>query len=306
MTTGAIKNSFVHTVVSGFVEKAKGSGDLSSITWMQDHLFNPQSTQQDVDNFAQGLLDDFRSSVPKNDSKRYQFRTLKASDELLKLIFEEGFHHDPRSVVMEAQRAEGSFSGSFYPLWKRVCLIDIPKILGAFLGNTLVKIAISVAAVYCSYQLGHIAFEKTVHFFTARGIPFLINNTPMAIVQSTNQILSTVDWVRRRKWEFLLYGFVIQQGILLGPTIPYFTAAVRSVSIWNIGLALYRSPHTLFGFLVEKGLYGALFVWHTSGFFSAFFNSVAIKAESDCLAISKSKSYTVWKSVIAKNTPVYT
>lgn len=298
MTIATVKSHLINTVIDGFAEKAL-KNDTSPITWITEHLFNPASSQSDVDNFAKGILTDFHVSIPKNDSKRYRFSTLRDSDELLKLIFEEGFHHDPQAVIQSAERIDGSF----YPLWKRACLIYIPKVLGGFFGNPLVRVAIVIATVYYSYKLGMIAFIKMVHVFTARGIPFLVNNTPTMAFQLSNRILNAVDWARQHTLLLLIGAFFARKIVLLGPTIPYFTAAVRSIDLWNIGWALYGTPVTLFGFLIQRGLYGAQFTVQTSLFLTAFFNSVAAKAQGDCLAVSKSKSYAVWKKVVAEKIP---
>jgi hypothetical protein len=269
---------------------------------VQDRLFNPAATRESVDNFAKEILSDFQSVVPKNDSKRYQFRVLEEREELLKVIFEESFQYEPEPVIAEAQRIKGSF----YPLWKRVCLIHTPKTIGSILGNKLVKIAISVATIYYSYKFGHAAYDRMVRFFTAKGLPFIVNNTPIIVIRSGNRILNgvdnAVDYVRR-KIALLFYALVVQEIILRTPNIPYFTAAIRFVNIWGIWKAVTNAPTTLLGFLVIKASSGATFMWDNCSSLGAFFGDVAAGAESDRLAISKSKSYDVWKTVIAENTP---
>jgi len=305
MATLATKNQLISTVVSGFIESTPGKNTLP-LTWVQEILFNPQSNQVEVDNFAKGILLDFHFSTPKNDSKRYQFRVLKASDELLKVIFEESFHHASQPVIRDAKCIEGSF----YPLWKRVCLIYIPKTLGTFFGSPLIKMAISIAVLYYTYKIGNSAFKGMKHLFKGmehlfidKVIPFVINNTPITLIRSSNRILDAIDWVRQRKFKLLIGTFIIQKFILYGPNIPYFTATIRAINIWDIGWALYRSPQTLFGFLISSGVSGAQFSWRNSNFLSAFFSSIAIKAESERLATSKSKSYAAWKKIITENTP---
>lgn len=295
--TIASNDQFIQTVVEGFIE-SRQNGDVWPLTWVQEHLFNLESSQKEVDGFAEKILLDFRSSIPKNDSKRYQFNGLKPSDELLKVIFEESFHHASQPVIRDAQRIEGSF----YPLWKRVCWIKVPKNLGAFFGNFLVKVAISVAAIYYTYKLGNFAFKGIEYSFTAKVIPFVINNTPITIIRSSNQILKAIDWGLKHKFRLLLGAFGVQQIILWGPNIPYFTSTIRAINIWDMGWALYRSPQTLGSFLFYTALDGALFTWKSSRSLGALFSSVAIKAESEFLAISKSKSYAVWKAIIAEKT----
>jgi hypothetical protein len=298
MAKPVIGNPFVHIVVNGFVA-SREQADLSAVTWVQESLFNPAATREDVDKFAKKILSEFQSAVPKNDSKRYQFRTLKESEELLKIIFEESFQHKPAPVIAEAQR----ITGSFYPLWKQVCLIHIPKTIESILGNTLVKIVISVATVYYSHKFGNAAYGQMVRFFTAKGLPFVINNTPITVIRCGNRILNAVDYACQRKIALLFSAFVVQQIILRVPNVPYFTAAVRSVSIWRILDAVTNSPQTLFDFLRGKAYSAATFMWDNCGSLSAFFGDVAVGAKGDRLAISKSKSYDLWKRSIATNTP---
>jgi hypothetical protein len=298
MTAPVIKNPFVHVVVSEFIDRQKGD-HLAPITWVQEQLFNPECKQDEVENFARGLLLEVRSSVPKNDSKRYQFRPPKASDDLLKVVFETSFQHNPQRVIREAERSEGSF----YPLWRRVGLIYAPKTLSVFLGNFFVKIAISIVAGYFSYQLGSRAFIGMIHFYTARAIPFVINHAPLGAIRIGNRAMDVIDWTRSRTLNLLIYAFCFQQIVLLVPRIPYLTALIEAVSIWDIGLALFASPQTSFWFFFKKAMSTAEFFWGSSASLSTFFSQVAVKAESDRLAISKSKSYALWKKMVAANIP---
>lgn len=298
MAAVTIQDRFIHTVVNGFINSRK-TGNLEPLSWVQDSLFNPEMTQTEVNNFAVGILADFRSSIPRDDSKRYQFRPENPSDALLKVIFEESFHYASQNVIQDAE----PIGGSFYPLWKRVCLIYIPKALGVFFENTLVKIVISIATIYYSYKLGNVAVKEIQHTFSARVIPFFINNTPIFVTRSANRILNVIDWINQYKFSLLVGAFAIQKIILLGPNIPYFTAAIRTIDIWNIGLALYRSPQTTFFFFFDKFLEIVKFVRRNSALLAIFFCSIAKSAEEERLVISKAKSYAVWKKVIAEKIP---
>ncbi len=302
--SAAIQNRFVSTVVNGFLDSrpTEDHNGNKVISWVQDSLFNAAVPKADVDNFAAGLLLDFHNSKPSTSQKRYKFHTLPASEELLKAMFEESFHCAPEILIAEAQREDPS-QGSFYPLWKRVCWIQIPKGTAGVLGNILIQIAVTIGVIYLSYVFGKSAYKETTFLFTARFIPFLINNTPIQVIRAGNSILDAKDRIYLLAFPILFFSFIAQQIILLGPQIPYVTAAARNISIWNIMGALYRSPETIFGFLVGTSLDAALFVWKSCNNVSAFFSEIAIKTENERLAMSKAKAYHVWKKAMETNIP---
>lgn len=299
MAISPVSNQFLDTVFSEFMKDRQYTETSSPLNWVTNILWDPQSTQEHVDSFANKILSDLHSSNPKNDSKRYQFGVPKPSVDLLNAIFEESFRSTPEPVIRDAERIKGSF----YPLWKRVCLIYIPHALGTFFGNPLIKVVISIAAFYYSFKLANAGFKRMVHSLTARAIPFFINNTPIAIIRSINRTLNSIDWVRQHKFRLLVGAFVLQKIILRLPRIPYFTDAIRNINILNIGLALYRSPQRVGSFLFDIAYSGATFVWKNSNSISVFFNSISIKTEQERIAVSKKASCAVWIQLITEKIP---
>jgi hypothetical protein len=96
---------------------------------------------------------------------------------------------------------------------------------------------------------------------------------------------------------------VAKKVILVGPQIPYVTATVRSIDVWHIFLAFYKSPQTLFSFLIATSFNAGRFIWRSCNTVSAFFNEIAIKSENERLILNKSKVYDVWKKIINETIP---
>lgn len=292
--TPSAEIGFFNTVVSRLDEADK----FLVSRWAVDHLCSSQSTEQEVNAAAQKILIDMGDV--ENNSQRYRFRDLQARDLLLKKIFEKSFLIDSMAVIRAAESLNGS---SVYPLWRGGCLIDISQNLGNFLGNTWVRIAIATAAAWYIYKLGDYAFTQMVHFFAAKVIPFIINNTPIGAIHVGNQILNVVNWGCHYALTILIGLWIIKWIILRGPVIPYVTPALESIHIGSIVLALCNTPQTLSQFLGNYAMEGARFVWHNSNNLSFFFTSISTNAKKNYLATSKLKAYAVWRKAISKMRP---
>jgi hypothetical protein len=158
MSSSAIQNRLVNHVVNSLTEHP------AAAIWLQSFLFN--SPQAIVDDLAKTFLQTFHQSQPLTNQKRYKFKPLSPTDELLKVIFEESFYHDPNLLIKEAQAADPT--QSYYPRWKKICWIHIPMIIGDAFQHPLIKIVVSIGTIYCSYKVIKSAADGVVHFFSAR------------------------------------------------------------------------------------------------------------------------------------------
>ena len=297
-TISPLQSQFVNTVVKGFIEST-GNSNLTLMDWIDRSLFNPVSSQDDVNSFARGELENFRASHPKTDSKRYQFRKLTPSEELLKVVFDEGFKHNPHLVIQDAEKLEGSF----YPRWKKSVAITLPDGIAFFFGNMIVKGALTVASSYFSYKIGYAAYDKMVQTLNNRVIPFTINNTPAALAKLVDQSSNHIVWARQNKIMVFLAAIMIQKMILAGPRIPYFTPAVRAIDFWNLAFTALSSPLELFFTIIKTCLYTAGFTFRNCNDISYFFTQISMTSEKEYLTVTQTKSYGVWKKVIGEMTP---
>lgn len=294
----ALSNQFVNTVVSGFIERT-GNSNLTLMDWVHGSLFNPESSKDDVNSFAQGELANFRTSHPKPDSKRYQFRQLTPSEELLKVVFDEGFKNNPHLVIQGAERVEGSF----YPRWKKSVVIALPKGIAFVFGNNYVKGALTGVSFYLSYKIGYAAYDNMVQSLNNRVIPFIIQQTPAALIKRVNQYSNHIVWVRQNKIKALLIAIFIQKMILSGPHIPYFTPAVQAVDCWKLAFKTLTSPVELFFTIINACIHTARFTFKNCNSISRFFTQVSMTFDKEYLTVTQAKSYEVWKKVIAEMTP---
>jgi len=239
---------------------------------------------------SHALVTQLHSQIYPKSRTRYRFAE-NVEEAAAKAVFEAAFRRAPEQVIAAAETAAET---SCYPLWKRVIRIYIPQVIGTIAGNTIVKISLVVATAYFGSMAGYQAYEATQHFVAAQAVPYIINNTPIEVIRVFNTAVGYLSWAYENWVSALFYTWVAQQVILLGPEVPYFTAAVRTISIWNLYRILTASPQTVGWFLWYTFTDAVKFVWNGCDDVSEFFLHAAEKADSERLVLSKQRAYTLW------------
>lgn len=254
-----------------------------------------QSTQdQSIDVIEEGARV-ILESYPKlgQHSLRYRPRKSAYREELAKLIFDVSFASQPQKIIAAAKQAQPK-KEAFYPLWKNVCWIKIPKIPAQVFDNKLVKVAITIGVIYFTFKIGYKSYDATTGL-VAKGIPLLINHTPLRVIQMGNALMDCKDYILERKLKILLCSWLCHRAILLLPKIPYVTKIANKISIWSLFHLLFCSPQTTFSFLCRTAFSFAVFVWTSCTEMSQFFQKIVKRSENEMMRICKSKAYEVWK-----------
>ncbi len=266
--------------------------------WVQDAL-DSNSALNDVEQQAEGLLREARSLNVSTSSKRYRFNQATKREELLTLLFERNFKDNFSEITQEAQNLHPQKT-AFYPRWKRICWIHIPKGTALFFGNIVVQLVVTAVSMYFFWKTGSKAYHQTVHFCSARALPFIINNTPIKIIRAGNVLLKGKDWVQANRYKILIGGYIGQFIVSNGPNIPYVTSFIKSINIYNI---IFGSQSTLFGFFWDQSFAILRFVPSQCRQVSLFFRDVAQRNEEERFAVCRQKSLEVWRTIIWTNTP---
>ena len=265
--------------------------------WVQAAL-DSNSALNDVEQQAEGLLLEARNLNFSTSSKRYRFEQATKREELLTLLFERSFKDYSSEITQEAQSLHPE--SSFYPRGKSIYWIHIPKGTALFFGNIVVQLVVTAASIYFFYKTGNRAYHQTVHFCSARALPFFINNTPIKIIRAGNVLLKGKAWAQANRFKIIIYGYIGKFIISNGPKIPYVTSFIKSINIFNI---FFGSQSTLFSFLWDQSWALLRFVPSQCSQVSYFFRDVAQRNEEERFAVCRQKSLEVWKTIILINTP---
>ena len=261
--------------------------------WIQSSLIDKSENTQEVEDCANRIFQEFPALRSR---KRFHFSSETQRETLLKIVFQQSFLHGSDQLIVAAERIEPK-KESFYPNWKKVCWIKIPKATAIILNDTVFKIAISIAAavIYCFGA--YVVYQATTHFVAAKMIPFFINNTPIQVIRLGNYIFDAKDLILANLFLTILGIGAVRFMILRMPEIPYVTRVARMIDLWSVLVFLARGPSTISHFFVDTAIDVLSFGWHRCEDMSNFFNRIAQNTDDERLNISKKKAYEIWKNV---------
>ncbi|MBF8263593.1 MAG: hypothetical protein HW387_1258 [Parachlamydiales bacterium] len=161
---------------------------------------------------------------------RYQFGNPR--DRMLIGIFNKAFQLDPDRVIAAAEAVHVK---RFYSLWKKVCYIQIPELVGRVLKRPVLNWACAAFFSYKIFLVGqYFALDLFPRVLLCRIIPFIQAVAPpqvMAVCQAASMALS---WVFSHPWEFFAGIYIIGRAIQKLPPIPYLTALASRITILNL------------------------------------------------------------------------
>lgn len=226
--------------------------------------------------------------------KRYRDDRFNPKERILIQIFNHSFQHDAEKVIAAAEKA-GNIKSPFYPKWKEVCWIQLPKASSKLFSSWLFKSALKVAAIAISFFSIHQAYLQVEHFVAARAVPFMINHISLEIIRAGNTLIGVKEFVWEHSFQIILASWLVKKGIERLPEIPYLSAAARTITIWNMFRFFFFSKETIFGFILPVSLNTATMVWNTSQEISHRLHRISRNAEQERLILCKQKSFDVWK-----------
>lgn len=276
-------NPFAATVIEGF-RSPKQNGHIrdQTIVWLETK--NEETAEAVAENLHSILY-------PHSNTRHRLSLSASKATEVFKSIFEVAFRENQDRIIENAQKISKK---QFYPLWKRVCFIQIPLAVSGFFENKIVRIAITVAGIGLSIFSGYQLYEATKYFMAAKAIPFLINNTPTRIIRLFNATLDLLDRIQNNMFKTLVYYWVAREIVLMMPEIPYLTAVARTASIWAVFQFFFFSPETVGWFLFNLSVNTLHFFWEGTENISTFFRDQGERAKGEFLATSKQAAYELW------------
>lgn len=235
------------------------------------------------------------ASMPSTLDTRYREEARFKRDAVLTWIFKQSFQENPDEIVAAAENVSKQV---FYPRWKKVCLIQLPKVSAGIFCNTYFKVALTVSAIFVSVFSIYQAHARVSQLFVAKGIPFIINHIPVQVVRAGNAIIGAKELIWRNRFKVIAIIWLTREGVRRLPEISYLSAAARSIDLWEIAksICLFSCPQTLFWFAWDRSFSIIDSVWSTSQEIGQRFRKIFSNAEKERDITYRQKSLEVWKS----------
>lgn len=290
-----LENNYLNVIKEEFtlpepLREARGQ----ILTWLV-HVRDGHETHEQIEAYAKTILQTY-PQLKYGESHRYQFKANCHKAQLIKIIFNNAFKPTTAKKIITA--AEGANRGSFFPTWKKVTHIHLPRIAGEVIGNPVIKVALSVAMVYGTIiAVPHL--YNTVADFTVRVvIPYVINHAPLTVIKVFNAALSALEWIRFQVFKVLFYS-TLARLVVTWLKIPYIGPALERINdkVWDFYFSLC-SKGTLTGFIVEKGFKALSFTWDACTAISSQLRTIANHAEHQRCILSREKAYDVWSKMM--------
>jgi hypothetical protein len=276
---------------------------MSAISYQNSILVNlPEERQSLVNlwlmtqNSQPHLAEQLHGDLYPNSTNRYRCSQGEKAD-IVKAVFDLSFKRAPEKVIQASEEVAGR---SFYPLWKRCYRIYLPRVIGSVLGNVCVKVMIVVLVGLLGIGAGVIGYELTHAFVSQTVIPFVLNNTPLIVMDLFQAAVDRFIWVYKNSVPIILGIWVTKQIVLsIDHEIPVLSPALRALDLWKLAMIAWSAPQTIGGFIFYQLYDAAKFGWDGCDDLSQFFLQIAHNAESERYQESKHEAYLVWKSQIS-------
>lgn len=234
------------------------------------------------------------------DGTRYQFKASSQKNELIKCIFDKTFkrvtHEGTTERIIQLAESASSDNRAFYPKWKKIICINLPKYTGNVIDHPLFHIVASIVVIYATVVVVNASYVKIADLTARVWVPFIINNTPLCAIRIFNK--STDILFRMRKIALqVLWGCILVKWLVSKLEIPCVNQFLDRIDFWKILLAIPRST-TLFRHALDSAGEAFLFTNFVCRMLSARLENMAISNEHRQIAVSREKAFEVWNTVM--------
>lgn len=256
-------------------------------------------------------------------TKRYRFNQANARDKLLNILFENAFAQNPNRIVRGAEQAE-DVPTVFYPKWKEVVWVKVPKNLGKVCKNPIFKVAVTVISVFVAYKNLKLAYNSTVNFTTGKLLPFVINNTPIQVMRAGNSVangfMKVRGAVKNNRFTLLFYALVIKgvahvlskklnalpenrRNLIEAKILTKTTNFIKKIPLDLVFFILFPSTISATWFCVERSFRAGVSVWKMTDGLANHLQTLSVNNEHYRKELIRSKAYDVWMRVTHEQVP---
>lgn len=221
-------------------------------------------------------------------SKRFKLKAPCIRDEILMEIFRRALSQNPLVIIKAAEQAEGV---RFYPNFKRIVYIDLPRGLGSIAQSRLTKgvILITVCILgFIALLRFYVAIERHVAHLTL----YLLRKSPLRIVKIANQIEKIRRWVWYHTNALFLPFFVAVSIINILPFHWMRDRANRAYFL-VISLLIHNDPVS---FIADQVTSVLPIVNECCNFLSEMGYASSLRAQTEKKSIEHARALAAWKS----------
>lgn len=284
----AINNSFKVTGSGGSETELKIKTMMTSLTENNPNI-------EEIERLAEESI---KNSPIFAGKERYQFSTLSMTNReiVFQTLFNCSFVNNADALIDAAENLKpGAVS---YPLWKRVCLIQIPTILSVAFDNPVTYLALFISTFVFGTAFVEAAYQSTSHFVMARALPFFINNAPLGVIQGINAAWGARDRVFKvlqpiyDNWLPICLGLLIAQIAVRNlPDDSVIKRIVRvAVRILNF---IFIRPDEAINFIPRIVWDTAFFLPNRCAEIGSYFREVVRGNENDRMISCRKKVYDI-------------
>lgn len=270
---------------------------------------DPLENSEEIEKLATDILKELNNKTEgKPVSKRYRFKHKTAfktkREEALIALFHQTFAKNRVKIIEQAEKLHPS-KKSFYPKWKSVCYITLPKIASRCIDSTLFKIAAVIFTYVQAFRLSYGAYQLIKNEME-KSIPIIINYTPIQVLSLRDGLYNGYSTLKGSAYTIIGITVVAKGALTCLPKIPFITHVFQQItfnSLFQIWRFLTPSPQSFMDFFLERTMGMYSFTTATCSHIANMIGRSAEEAEQDCFNRCKSKSLEVWKSIIKNHAP---
>ncbi len=256
-------------------------------------------------------LSQFENFIPP-DIERYQPLSV-LEDQLFKAIFNKAFSNDPQRTILGVKKINNKSFEPSYPLKRRVFFITLPRIGSALIESRVVKVALSVAAIYATVVFTLKVHNRIVSVLDGRVFPFVLQKMPKQATRIFTLISNEVNagvhsslgqYLIKVHQTALLYLATLVLTFQIILHVPGFSASTKDfVSRYSIYpfffLCIFNKTVSLDSFLYMKGFDVWNKVHSQCSDFASFLSKIAEEEKEKQISSDKESVFVVWKEALA-------
>lgn len=251
-------------------------------------------------------------SLPTVEESRYfVYQSLPQEELIADALFNRMFQVYPDEVIAGAERLGGR---RFYPLWRRVCLIQCPETVSGILQSKISQVALFCIVSWKAYSWSrYYAREVIPQVLMHRVVPFVKERIPQATYQVIVPKLEQLSaWHLRAASHPLKYFMASSAVSRCAPLLPYPLLLLTRMALALGCMHLLMSPDSphkrrwylkgsesgFFTFLEEAMRWGSI-VCEKVGVLGRLIGQFPAKERSYCRSLSKKEARCVWRALRA-------
>jgi len=256
------------------------------------HVSVPEKPEETVELQEDVIIEDDLQAFLNEVGPRRGELAIEDKNAALNELFDTAFRARPNEVSLAAEWAIPS-RGPFYPRWKTIVCINVPKAGAEFFRSPLLKLATSIFLVYKTVQFMKKAYAYN-NTLVDRAKLYLEKNTSTttkSIVFKTQAVFSDCyQWVLKNRLRLFIYG-LIGKALLTNAPFDAVRRLGRRIDPWQI----LPDVFSMYNFFLSFGFGIVSLGWDASNQISSSLKTLSNQSQQERSRVSRKISYSLWR-----------